>query len=936
MSDPTVCIIDLGIGNLGNLRRAFEAVGAEVVVTADADVIRLARRLVLPGVGAFRPPRERLRGEREAALREALAAGATLLGVCVGFQLLFEGSEEMGWCDGLGLLPGKVTRLPDDVAVPHIGWNLLDGGTPHPFTVGLRAGARAYFVHSFAAAGVPTPLVASWCRHGRRFPAIVARGRVMGTQFHPEKSGSAGLELLRTFLGLEPGAILESGQPAARAERFDLFPAIDLRHGQVVRLRHGEDDAKTVYAEDPVRVLETLRDAGAQWVHVVDLDAAFGEPSQADVVTRLAAVPDRPKLQIGGGLRSAAAVDALAALGIERLVVGSMVGRDPAAFAQLAHRHPGRLVAGLDARDGHLAVDGWRERGSAIGEVASGLRGLPLAALLVTDISRDGVLQGSNERLAVELARGCGVPALVSGGVATLLDLERAAACPEIGGAVVGTALYEGRIELEAALELCAYHNAQSDLAVRVIPCLDVAAGRVVKGVRFEHLRDLGDPATAARRYDAEGADELVFLDVTASVEERQAHQGWIAAVASEVFIPLTVGGGVRSVEDARALLLAGADKVGVNTAAVADPALIGRLAERFGSQCVVLSVDARRRAEGGWEVVTHGGRRATGLDAVEFVVTGVAAGAGEVLLTSIDADGTRAGYELELLEAVSSRVRVPVIASGGAGTIDHMAQAFTAGADAVLAASIFHERDHTVGEVKAQLATGGLVVRDAGWRNESAGLDISRLRFDGAGLIPVVAQDRFSGAVLMVAWADREALERSQRDGVMWFYSRSRGRLWRKGESSGNVLRVVCLRTDCDRDTVLATVEPAGPACHTGARTCFDEVGGPAAAPSLELGWLAEVVAERAKAAPTESYTARLLARGLPRVAQKVGEEATEVVVAALGEPQKLVEEAADLLYHLTVLLHATGTPLDQVRAALAARHRPAPVEPSVEEVSP
>lgn len=928
-----VVVVDLGVGNLGNLRRALEAVGAMVEITADAAVVRDAKRIVLPGVGAFRAPRQALRGPVEEALRAAVADGATLLGVCVGFQLLFAGSDEMGWCDGLGLLPGVVRRLPEAVAVPHIGWNRLELGTAHPFTQRLTPGERAYFVHSFAPTGVPPALVLAWCRHGRRFPAVVADGRVMGTQFHPEKSGRAGLELLAAFLAIEPGAEVASGEPAAKAEQFDLFPAIDLRHGKVVRLRHGQDDAKTVYGDDPVATLEGLRDRGAAWVHVVDLDAAFGEPAQTALLQRLAAVPERPRLQVGGGLRSDEAVATLAALGIERLVVGSMVGREPERFAELARRYPGRLVAGLDAKDGRLALDGWREAGQAVAEVAERLRGLPLAALLVTDVSRDGVLEGSNDQLAVELARCSGIPALVSGGVASLADLERAALRPELAGAVVGTALYEGHIDVGEALALCARSSAVSDLAVRVIPCLDVAAGRVVKGVQFEQLRDLGDPAEAARRYDAEGADEIVFLDVTASVEERQARQSWIEAVAREVFIPLTVGGGVRSVDDARALLLAGADKVGVNSAAVEDPALIGRLAAQFGSQCVVLSVDARRLPGGGWEVVTHGGRRSTGLDAVAFVVAGVEAGAGEILLTSIDADGTRRGYDLELLAAVCARVAVPVIASGGAGTIKHLAEGLAAGADAVLAASIFHERQHSIGEVKQTLAGRGFVVREVEPNRQS--FDVEGLRFDAAGLIPVVAQDRFSGAVLMVAWANREALERSCRDGVLWFYSRSRERLWQKGESSGNVLRVVSLRTDCDRDTVLATVEPAGPACHTGARTCFDEVGGPSAAPSLELGWLAEVVAERAKAAPTESYTARLLARGLPRVAQKVGEEATEVVVAALGEPQKLVEEAADLLYHLTVLLHATGTPLDQVRAALAGRHRPAPIEPVPEDAS-
>jgi cyclase len=250
---------------------------------------------------------------------------------------------------------------------------------------------------------------------------------------------------------------------------------------------------------------------------------------------------------------------------------------------------------------------------------------------------------------------------------------------------------------------------------VRVIPCLDVAGGRVVKGVRFENLRDQGDPAECAARYAAEGADEIVFLDVTAAVEQRATDLEWVERTAQRVFVPLTVGGGVRSVDDARALLRAGADKVGVNSAAVARPELLGELAARFGAQCVVLSVDARRTAAGGWEVVTHGGRRAADLDAVAWIERGVALGAGEILLTSIDADGTRAGYDLDLVRAAAARVRVPIVASGGAGSVAHLAEALDAGAAAVLAASIFHEQrpgGPGIAGVKRELAALGFPVR--------------------------------------------------------------------------------------------------------------------------------------------------------------------------------------------------------------------------------
>jgi len=250
-------------------------------------------------------------------------------------------------------------------------------------------------------------------------------------------------------------------------------------------------------------------------------------------------------------------------------------------------------------------------------------------------------------------------------------------------------------------------------VAVRVIPCLDVDAGRVVKGVNFLDLRDAGDPVELAARYDAQGADELVFLDITASSAGRETTYDVVRRTAEQVFIPLTVGGGVRTVDDVDALLRAGADKVGINTGAVADPTLIDRAAERFGSQCIVLSCDARRRTDGpGFEVTTHGGRTRTGIGLLEWAATGQERGAGEILLNSMDADGTKDGFDLEMIAAVRSVVTVPVIASGGAGALEHFAPAIEAGADAVLAASVFHFGELTVADVKGTLRAKGLPVR--------------------------------------------------------------------------------------------------------------------------------------------------------------------------------------------------------------------------------
>jgi cyclase len=249
-----------------------------------------------------------------------------------------------------------------------------------------------------------------------------------------------------------------------------------------------------------------------------------------------------------------------------------------------------------------------------------------------------------------------------------------------------------------------------------VIPCLDVDAGRVVKGVNFVDLRDAGDPVELAARYDAEGADELVFLDITASSDARDTIVDVVTRTAEEVFIPFTIGGGIRTVEDARRLLRAGADKVSINTAAVDRPDLVRELADEFGSQCVVVAIDGRRGdTPSGFEVFTHGGRTPTGLDAVAWAEQVVALGAGEILLTSMDRDGTRDGFDLPLTGAVTAAVTVPVIASGGVGTLDHLVEGVTeGGADAVLAASIFHFGEHTVAEAKAHMAAAGVVVRPA------------------------------------------------------------------------------------------------------------------------------------------------------------------------------------------------------------------------------
>jgi len=456
-----VVIVDSGVANLASIAGAFRRLGATVVVSADPAVAREAKRLVLPGVGAFGAGMSALRTcGLDAVLQEFVARGTPVLGVCLGMQMLCEGSEESPGVAGLGVIAGTCCRLPPNVRIPHLGWN----------QVSVESGARfvshgvAAFANSYALRERPDGWSAAWTTHGVPFVAALERGPMLMCQFHPELSGGYGAALLERWL---------TGRPA---------------------------------------------------------------------------------------------------------------------------------------------------------------------------------------------------PAGTAG-------------------------------------------NLSSRLLPRLIPCLDVQDGRVVKGVRFQDLRDAGDPAEQAARYEAQGADEIVILDVAASAAGRGTQIETVRHVRAAIGIPLTVGGGVRGVDDARQLLAAGADKVSVNTAAVRRPELLTELSQAFGCQCVVLAIDARRAAAR-WEVLVLGGREPAGLDAVAWAHDGEQLGAGEILLTSWDRDGTRTGHDLELLSAVASAVRVPVIASGGVGTREHVAAAFAAGADAVLAASVFHDGDDTVDGIKADLAGRGIEVR--------------------------------------------------------------------------------------------------------------------------------------------------------------------------------------------------------------------------------
>ncbi|HPS80172.1 MAG TPA: bifunctional phosphoribosyl-AMP cyclohydrolase/phosphoribosyl-ATP diphosphatase HisIE, partial [Thermoanaerobaculaceae bacterium] len=428
--------------------------------------------------------------------------------------------------------------------------------------------------------------------------------------------------------------------------------------------------------------------------------------------------------------------------------------------------------------------------------------------------------------------------------------------------------------------------------------------------------------------------------DISATVEGRAALCGAVTRVAEVLDIPFTVGGGVGSVDDAGELLRAGADKVAVNSAAVADPSLVTRLAERLGCQAVVLAIDARRWHDG-WEVVTHGGRRPTGIDAVAWAHEGVARGAGELLLTSMDRDGTGKGFDCELLAAVRVAAKVPLIASGGGETPEHFLAAARAGADAGLAATIFHESRVRIADLKVALAQAGLPVRPVGQGTEGRGRGTGDSEEEGRpvpgilqgsgslspvwgmnGLAPAIVQHHDSGQVLMLGYMNAEALQATIETRQVHFWSRSRQRLWRKGETSGNTLKLEGIALDCDGDALLVQARPAGPTCHSGQLTCFHRpLVGELPAPGLALQQLFEVLRQRFTRRPEDSYSTKLFANP-DKAFKKLAEEAAEVILAAKnGDHANLVWEVADVLYHLAVIMVANGVEPAEVNAELERR---------------
>ena len=532
--------------------------------------------------------------------------------------------------------------------------------------------------------------------------------------------------------------IAPARRPPLAARPFDVIPALDLLQGNAVRLRQGDFTQVTTYG-NPDAVLDSLDVPPGSRLHVVDLEASrSGRPVEMDIVRRLARRDLR--VQAGGGIRSVESARMWIDCGAEKVVVGTVAADSPDVLrAIVADLGATRVIAAVDVRDGVVRVAGWeRDARRSLAEVLGAVADAGIEEVLITDIVRDGTMCGPSFAAyrtlgltnALPSAAGptLGLRVIASGGISAVSDIVSLARIGNVSGCVIGRALLDGRVSLTEALARVATPNV---IPERVIPCLDIRDGRVVKGVNFAGIRDAGDPVECAMRYESEGADELVILDISATAAGRDTALETVRRVADALFIPLTVGGGVRTIEDFRALLRSGADRVAINTAAVRDPQLIADCAREFGVQAVVLSCDAKQvedrqsclSGQTGlsvlhFEVMVRSGKEPTGIDAVDWCRRAAALGAGEILLTSVDRDGTNSGFDIELLRAVSSAVKIGVIASGGAGKLEHFRDAIeSGGARAVLAASLFHDRRLTIGEVKAFLAKEGIPVRSVSFR---------------------------------------------------------------------------------------------------------------------------------------------------------------------------------------------------------------------------
>jgi len=488
-----------------------------------------------------------------------------------------------------------------------------------------------------------------------------------------------------------------------------VIPAIDIMNGKCVRLSQGDFAKSTIYSDNPIHIAKNFANNGAQLLHIVDLDGAkSGSPINREVIFDIARSINIP-VQAGGGIRSIVQAKSYLEAGIKKIILSTAVIENPTLLRRLIKKFGNsRIVVSVDIKDGKTATHGWlKTYKKTIPDMISILKKIGVVNTIVTDVSKDGLLKGPNFALTQQFINH-GFNTVGAGGISSLSDIEEYNKRGAFG-VIVGKAFYEGKLDLKKAQKIAAYKN---NLTKRIIPCLDVKNGRVVKGTHFKNLRDAGDAVTMAKRYSECGADELIFLDIAATLENRKTLLGLVRAIAKEINIPFTVGGGIAGINDIRELLKAGTDKVSIGSMAVKNPAFVKKAVEYFGSQCIVISVDAKKQ-NSGWEIYIKGGTEATSLDAVKFSKQMEMLGAGELLVNSIDRDGTKKGFDLALLKTIVDKVNIPVIASSGAGSMNDFRDVFQkTDVDAALGASIFHNKKIEIEKLKNFLSNNNIPIR--------------------------------------------------------------------------------------------------------------------------------------------------------------------------------------------------------------------------------
>jgi len=489
-----------------------------------------------------------------------------------------------------------------------------------------------------------------------------------------------------------------------------IIPAIDILKGKCVRLQQGDYSKVTEYNDDPFLVAKKFKELGAKNLHIIDLEGAkYGQILNKEKIMEIVEKLDLD-VQVGGGIRTFDDARVLLGKGVKSIILGSSVFSDIDLIKRLVMVFgKEKIIISIDVKNGMVMMNGWRKNSmNSLDSVLTDVKNLGIETIIFTDIKSDGNLSGPNFD-EIKKVLESGLKVIVAGGISSNEDVRE---LKELGvyGCIIGKAIYEGKINLKQ----CISENIsmKSGLSKRIIPCMDIKDSRTVKGVNFENLKDAGDPVELAKFYSENGADELVFLDVTATIENRKTLYELVEKISENINIPFTVGGGIRTREDIRRLLNSGADKVAICSYAVINPEFIKAAAKDFGSQCIVVSIDAKRN-NNRWDVYINGGRLNTRLDAIKFAKKMEFLGAGELLVNSLDRDGTKTGYDIELLRRISEAVNIPVIASSGAGNKKDFLKAFNEGrVDAALAASIFHYKKTTISEIKKYLSKNNITVR--------------------------------------------------------------------------------------------------------------------------------------------------------------------------------------------------------------------------------